>query len=46
VTPPPMGVRRAAWLAYLGWERFQKGLVDDPITLTPYYLSKTSEQLP
>ncbi len=45
VAPPPLGVRRAAWLAYLGWERFQKGLVDDPVTLTPYYLSKTSENL-
>ncbi len=36
--PPPLNVRRAGWLAFLAWERLQKGLVDDPVTLTPYYL--------
>ncbi len=39
LAPPPWCVRRPAWLAQLAWERWQKGLVDDPVTLNPYYLS-------
>ncbi len=41
--PPPLDVRRPSWLAHLAWERWKKGLVDDPVTLTPYYLSQASE---
>ncbi len=38
LVPPPLRVRRPAWLAHIAWERWQKGLVDDPVTLVPYYL--------
>lgn len=38
LVPAALRVRRPAWLAHIAWERWQKGLVDDPVTLTPYYL--------
>ncbi len=40
---PVVSVRRPAWLAQLAWQRWKKGLVDDPVTLTPYYLSQTPD---
>jgi tRNA threonylcarbamoyladenosine biosynthesis protein TsaB len=35
---PSLTMRRAACLAELGWERFQKGEADDLATLSPTYL--------
>lgn len=35
---PAQSVRRPAFLAELGWDRWQAGQVDDPATLTPIYL--------
>lgn len=32
--------RRAGYLTYLGWQRFQRGDFDNPITLQPLYLRK------
>jgi tRNA threonylcarbamoyladenosine biosynthesis protein TsaB len=35
---PAQSVRRPAYLAELGWRRFQAGKIDNPATLTPIYL--------
>jgi tRNA threonylcarbamoyladenosine biosynthesis protein TsaB len=35
---PAQSVRRPAYLAELGWRRFQTGKIDNPATLTPIYL--------
>lgn len=37
VAPAPLNVRRAAVLAELAWERWQRGAVDDPLSLAPIY---------
>jgi len=37
VGSPEQNVRRAAWLAEIGWERWRQGRVDDPATLAPIY---------
>ncbi|MFQ6000769.1 MAG: tRNA (adenosine(37)-N6)-threonylcarbamoyltransferase complex dimerization subunit type 1 TsaB [Anaerolineae bacterium] len=37
VTSPAASLRRAGYLAELGWERLQRGEVDDPRTLEPLY---------
>lgn len=37
IAPAPLNVRRAAVLAELAWERWQRGAVDDPMALTPIY---------
>jgi tRNA threonylcarbamoyladenosine biosynthesis protein TsaB len=36
--PPAWRVRRAGFLAELGWQRLSQGQVDDPATLAPIYL--------
>ncbi len=36
--PPAWRLRRAGFLAELGWRRLNKGDVDDPASLTPVYL--------
>ncbi|MCP4356568.1 MAG: tRNA (adenosine(37)-N6)-threonylcarbamoyltransferase complex dimerization subunit type 1 TsaB [Chloroflexi bacterium] len=38
VVPPAMSVRRAGFLAEIGWQRFRKGEVDDGRTIAPVYL--------
>jgi tRNA threonylcarbamoyladenosine biosynthesis protein TsaB len=35
---PAQSLRRPAYLAELGWERWQAGQVDDPASLAPIYL--------
>ena len=35
---PAQSVRRPAFLAEIGWQLWQSGKVDDPITLAPFYL--------
>jgi len=35
---PAASLRRPAYLAELAWERWQAGSVDDPVTLSPFYL--------
>jgi tRNA threonylcarbamoyladenosine biosynthesis protein TsaB len=39
LAPPEHCLRRASFLAALGWARMQAGFVDDPISLAPIYLS-------
>ena len=38
IATPAASVRRAAYLAELGWERLARGDVDDPASLSPIYL--------
>lgn len=45
LAPPERCVRRAGFLAALGWERLAAGGSDDPVSLAPIYLS-TSNPLP
>lgn len=45
LAPPAASLRRAGFLAELGWARLQAGDVDDPATLAPVYL-RTNEDLP
>ena len=40
VASPAASLRRAGYLAQLGWERLQRGEVDDPRTLEPLYLHR------
>lgn len=35
---PAFSLRRAGYLAELGWQRLERGEVDDPTTLSPIYL--------
>jgi tRNA threonylcarbamoyladenosine biosynthesis protein TsaB len=35
---PALSLRRPSFLAELTWQRWQAGLVDDPVSLSPYYL--------
>jgi tRNA threonylcarbamoyladenosine biosynthesis protein TsaB len=39
VLSPASGLRRAGFLAELGWERFKRNRCDNPATLAPIYLS-------
>lgn len=39
IAPPERGLRRAGFLAALGWARLQDGRSDDPVRLAPIYLS-------
>ena len=39
LAPPARCLRRAGYLAEIGWERLMSDRVDDPITLAPIYLS-------
>ncbi len=38
VASPAYSLRRAGYLAELGWQRLERGEVDDPTTLAPIYL--------
>ncbi len=38
VASPAASLRRAGYLAELGWQRLERGEVDDPATLAPIYL--------
>jgi tRNA threonylcarbamoyladenosine biosynthesis protein TsaB len=38
VASPASSLRRAGYLAELGWQRLERGEVDDPAALTPIYL--------
>jgi tRNA threonylcarbamoyladenosine biosynthesis protein TsaB len=42
---PAQSLRRPSYLAELGWRRWQTGEVDNPATLSPFYLH-TSELIP
>jgi hypothetical protein len=39
LSPPAQSLRRPAFLAELGWQRWRRGEVDDPHNLAPIYLS-------
>lgn len=39
IAPPARCLRRAGYLAEIGWERLMSDQVDDPVTLAPIYLS-------
>jgi len=43
---PASGLRRAGFLAELGWERFKRNRMDDPATLAPIYLHPPGAALP
>ena len=45
IAPPARCLRRAGYLAELGWDRLMSDRVDDPVTLAPIYLS-TVNNLP
>jgi hypothetical protein len=40
VASPASALRRAAFLAELGWGRLAQGSADDPATLSPIYLKQ------
>jgi tRNA threonylcarbamoyladenosine biosynthesis protein TsaB len=42
IAPPARCLRRAGFLAELGWERLLSDRTDDPVTLAPIYLSTVS----
>ena len=42
IVQPARCLRRAGFLAEMGWARLMNGQVDDPVTLTPIYLSTTT----
>jgi hypothetical protein len=37
LTDPAHALRRAGFLAEIGWERLRAGLADDPLRLAPVY---------
>jgi tRNA threonylcarbamoyladenosine biosynthesis protein TsaB len=43
---PAASLRRAGFLAELGWERFKRNLVDDPTPLAPIYLHQPGTTAP
>ena len=45
LTPPALSLRRPAFLAELGWRRWQDDDVDDPASLSPVYLH-TKDPIP
>jgi len=45
IAPPARCLRRAGYLAEIGWERLMSDRVDDPVTLAPIYLS-TANSIP
>jgi len=46
LTSPAQSVRRPAMLAEIGWQRWQAGQRDDPVTLHPIYLHIAGGGLP
>jgi tRNA threonylcarbamoyladenosine biosynthesis protein TsaB len=45
LAPTSLSLRRAGFLAEIGWERLANDQIDDPVTLAPIYLS-TSNAIP
>lgn len=43
IVQPARCLRRAGFLAEMGWTRLMNGQEDDPVTLTPIYLSTTTQ---
>lgn len=41
IASPAASLRRAGYLAELGWKRLERGEADDPISLSPLYLHHT-----
>jgi tRNA threonylcarbamoyladenosine biosynthesis protein TsaB len=46
IASPARCLRRAGYLAELGWERLAKDQADDPVSLTPIYLSTSGAAIP
>ena len=46
ITSPARCLRRAGFLAEMGWERLMNDQSDDPVTLTPIYLSTSHNPIP
>jgi len=46
IASPANCLRRASFLAEIGWERLVRGEHDDPISLSPIYLSTTGSPIP
>ena len=46
IAPPAYCLRRAGFLAEMGWERLMTGHTDDPVTLSPIYISTSSVPIP
>lgn len=46
IAQPAHCLRRAGFLAEMGWERLMKGQTDDPVALTPIYLSTSNLPIP
>lgn len=38
IASPAQSLRRPAYLAEIGWQRWKAGMIDDPATLSPLYL--------
>lgn len=43
---PSLSLRRAGFLAEIGWERLENGQSDDPVSLAPIYLSTSNNPIP
>jgi tRNA threonylcarbamoyladenosine biosynthesis protein TsaB len=43
---PSLSLRRAGFLAEIGWERLMNDQSDDPVTLAPIYLSTSNNPIP
>ncbi len=46
IASPARCLRRAGFLAEMGWERLMRDQTDDPVTLTPIYLSTSNNPIP
>ncbi len=46
LAPPSLSLRRAGYLAEIGWERMMNDQTDDPVTLAPVYLSTSNNPIP
>jgi tRNA threonylcarbamoyladenosine biosynthesis protein TsaB len=46
IVQPAHCLRRAGFLAEIGWERLMSNRVDDPVTLAPIYLSTANSSIP
>jgi tRNA threonylcarbamoyladenosine biosynthesis protein TsaB len=43
VAPPAFALRRAAFLADIAWQRFERGEIDDTESLSPTYLHTSND---
>jgi len=43
---PSLSLRRAGFLAEIGWGRLMNNQSDDPVTLSPIYLSTSNNPIP